>query len=333
MALGLVEANAMALFRRNFLRMTASAVALPALSSLASALDYPTHPVHVVAGFPAGTTVDIIARLVSEPLSQRLGQRFIVDDRPGAASNIATETVATASPDGYTLLLAVSTNAINATLYKNLRFDFVRDIVPIGMIGTATFVLVVPPSLPAKTLVEFIAYAKANPGKIYMATQGIGTPPHVAGELLKMMTGISFVHVPYKTALMPDLLAGRVQFYFSPTPLAVGYIRDGRLRALGVTSATRSAALPDVPAIAEFLPGYEVDGWLGIGAPKGTSTEIVEKLNAEIIAIVADAKVKARLLDLGVRSKPMSSAEFEKFIAADVQKWAKVIRFAGIKAE
>jgi tripartite-type tricarboxylate transporter receptor subunit TctC len=313
--------------------MTASAVALPALSSLASALDYPTHPVHVVAGFPAGTTVDIIARLVSEPLSQRLGQRFIVDDRPGAASNIATETVATASPDGYTLLLAVSTNAINATLYKNLRFDFVRDIVPIGMIGTATFVLVVPPSLPAKTLVEFIAYAKANPGKIYMATQGIGTPPHVAGELLKMMTGISFVHVPYKTALMPDLLAGRVQFYFSPTPLAVGYIRDGRLRALGVTSATRSAALPDVPAIAEFLPGYEVDGWLGIGAPKGTSTEIVERLNTEIIAIVADAKVKARLLDLGVGSKPMSSAEFEKFIAADVQKWAKVIRFAGIKAE
>ena len=323
----------MALFRRNFLRMTASAVALPALSSLASALDYPTHPVHVVAGFPAGTTVDIIARLVSEPLSQRLGQRFIVDDRPGAASNIATETVATASPDGYTLLLAVSTNAINATLYKNLRFDFVRDIVPVGMIGTATFVLVVPPSLPAKTLVEFIAYAKANPGKIYMATQGIGTPPHVAGELLKMMTGISFVHVPYKTALMPDLLAGRVQFYFSPTPLAVGYIRDGRLRALGVTSATRSAALPDVPAIAEFLPGYEVDGWLGIGAPKGTSTEIVERLNTEIIAIVADAKVKARLLDLGVGSKPMSSAEFEKFIAADVQKWAKVIRFAGIKAE
>jgi tripartite-type tricarboxylate transporter receptor subunit TctC len=313
--------------------MTASAVALPALSSLASALDYPTHPVHVVAGFPAGTTVDIIARLVSEPLSQRLGQRFIVDDRPGAASNIATETVATASPDGYTLLLAVSTNAINATLYKNLRFDFVRDIVPIGMIGTATFVLVVPPSLPAKTLVEFIAYAKANPGKIYMATQGIGTPPHIAGELLRMMTGISFVHVPYKTALMPDLLAGRVQFYFSPTPLAVGYIRDGRLRALGVTSATRSAALPDVPAIAEFLPGYEVDGWLGIGAPKGTSTEIVERLNTEIIAIVADAKVKARLLDLGVGSKPMSSAEFEKFIAADVQKWAKVIRFAGIKAE
>jgi tripartite-type tricarboxylate transporter receptor subunit TctC len=187
--------------------------------------------------------------------------------------------------------------------------------------------------LPAKTLVEFIAYAKANPGKIYMATQGIGTPPHVAGELLRMMTGISFVHVPYKTALMPDLLAGRVQFYFSPTPLAVGYIRDGRLRALGVTSATRSAALPDVPAIAEFLPGYEVDGWLGIGAPKGTSTEIVERLNTEIIAIVADAKVKARLLDLGVGSKPMSSAEFEKFIAADVQKWAKVIRFAGIKAE
>jgi len=313
--------------------MTASAVALLALPGLASAVDYPTRPVHVVAGFPAGTTVDIIARLVSEPLSQRLGQRFIVDDRPGAASNIATETVATASPDGYTLLLAVATNAINTTLYKNLRFDFVRDIVPIGMIGTASFVLVVPPSLPAKTLVEFIAYAKANPGKIYMATQGIGTPPHVAGELLKMMTGVSFVHVPYKTALMPDLLAARVQFYFSPTPLAVGYIRDGRLRALGVTGATRAAALPDVPAIAESVPGYEVDGWLGIGAPKGTSTEIVERLNTDIIAIVADAKVKARLLDLGVESKPMSPAEFKTFIAADVQKWAKVIKFAGIKPE
>jgi tripartite-type tricarboxylate transporter receptor subunit TctC len=328
-----VEGNAMRLPRRNFLRITASAVALPALPGLASALDYPTRPVHVVVGFPAGTTVDIVARLVCEPLSQTLGQRLIVDDRPGAASNIATETVATAAPDGYTLLLAVSSNAINATLYKNLRFDFVRDIVPVGMIGTNPFVLVVPPSLPVKTIVEFIAYAKANPGKLYMATQGIGTPPHVSGELLKMMTGISFVHVPYKDALMPDLLAGRVQFYFSPTPLAVGYIRDGRLRALGVTSARRLTALPDIPAISEFVPGYEVNGWLGIGAPKGTSTEIIERLNKGIIAVMADAKIKARLLDLGVESKPMSAAQFGKFIAADVEKWAKVIKFADIKAE
>jgi len=218
--------------RRKFLHLAAGAAALPALPSLASALDYPTRPVHVVVGFPAGTTVDIIARLVCEPLSQRLGQRFIVDDRPGAASNIGTETVVTAAPDGYTLLLAVSTNAINATLYRNLNFDFVRDIVPIGRIGVNPFVLVVPPSLPVKTLVEFIAYAKANTGKLYMASQGIGTTPHVCGELLKMMTGINFVHVPYKDALMPDLLAGRVQFYFSPTPQAVGYVRDGRLRAL-----------------------------------------------------------------------------------------------------
>ena len=317
--------------RRKFLHLAAGAAALPALPSLASALDYPTRPVHVVVGFPAGTTVDIIARLVCEPLSQRLGQRFIVDDRPGAASNIGTETVVTAAPDGYTLLLAVSTNAINATLYRNLNFDFVRDIVPIGRIGANPFVLVVPPSLPVKTLVEFIAYAKANTGKLYMASQGIGTTPHVCGELLKMMTGINFVHVPYKDALMPDLLAGRVQFYFSPTPQAVGYVRDGRLRALGVTSATRSPALPDIPAIAEIVPGYEAIGWLGIGAPKGTSTEIIERLNTEIVALTSDPNVKARLLDLGLESMPMTPAEFGKFIAAEVEKWAKVIKFAGIK--
>jgi tripartite-type tricarboxylate transporter receptor subunit TctC len=320
----------MKLPRRNFLLMTASAVALSALPSLASAHDYPTRPVHVVVGFPAGTTVDIIARLVCEPLSQRLGQRFIVDDRPGAANNIATETVATAVADGYTLLLAVSANAINATLYRNLNFDFVRDIVPVGMIGTLPFVLVVPPSLPVKTLVEFIAYAKANPGKLYMASQGVGTTPHVCGELFKMMTGINFVHVPYKEALMPDLLAGRVQFYFSATPQSVGYVRDGRLRGLGVTTATRSAALPDIPAIAEFVPGYEANGWLGIGAPKGTSTEIIERLNTELVALIADPNVKARLLDLGVDSKPTTPAEFGKFIAVEVEKWAKVIEFAGI---
>jgi tripartite-type tricarboxylate transporter receptor subunit TctC len=319
--------------RRNFLRMTASAVALSALPSLASALDYPTRPVHVVVGFPAGTTVDIIARLVCEPLSQRLGQRFIVDDRPGAANNIATETVARAVADGYTLLLAVSSNAINATLYRNLNFDFVRDIVPVGRIGTNPFVLVVPPSLPIKTLVEFIAYAKANPGKLYMASQGVGTTPHVCGELLKMMTGINFVHVPYKDALMPDLLAGRVQFYFSATPQSVGYVRDGRLRGLGVTSATRSAALPDIPAIAEFVPGYEANGWFGIGAPKGTSTEIIERLNTELVVLIADPNVKARLLDLGVDSKPMTPAEFAKFIAVEVEKWAKVIKFAAIKVD
>ena len=229
----------MKLLRRNFLCMAASAAASPALPSLAFALDYPTHPVRVVVGFPAGVTPDIIARLVCEPLSQSMGQRFIVDNRPGAAGNIGAELVATAAPDGYTMLLGTSTNAINASLYKNLHFDFVRDIAPVGMIGSAPCVLVVPPSLPVKTLVEFIAYAKANPGKLSMASQGIGTTPHIAGELFKMMTGIDFVHVPYKTALMPDLLAGRVQFYFSPAPLVVSYIRDGRLRALGVATPTR----------------------------------------------------------------------------------------------
>jgi tripartite-type tricarboxylate transporter receptor subunit TctC len=318
--------------RRKFLHLAAGAAALPALPSLASALDYPKRPVHVVVGFPAGTTVDIIARLVCEPLSQRLGQRFIVDDRPGAANNIGTETVAAAAPDGYTLLVdRVRRDGEDATLYRNLNFDFVRDIVPVGRIGTNPFVLVVPPPLPVKTLVEFIAYAKTNPGKYYMASQGIGTTPHVCGELLKMMTGINFVHVPYKDALMPDLLAGRVQFYFSPAPQAVGYVRDGRLRALGVTSATRSTALPDIPAIAEFVPGYEAIGWLGIGAPKGTSTGIIERLNTELVALTSDPNVKARLLDLGLESMPMTPAEFGKFIAAEVEKWAKVIKFAGIK--
>ena len=321
----------MKLPRRNFLRMAASAVALPALPRLASAIDYPTRPVHVVVGFPPGITPDIIARLVCESLSQRLGQQFIVDNRPGAASNIGTEMVATAAPDGYTLLLAVSTNAVNATLYRNLSFDFVRDIVPIGRIGTNPFVLVVTPSLPVKTLPEFIAYAKANPGKLYMASQGIGTTPHVCGELLKMMTGINFVHVPYKDALMPDLLAGRVQFYFSPTPQAVAYVKDGRLRALGVTSATRSPALPDIPAIGEFVPGYVANGWLGFGAPKGTSTEIIDKLNKSITALVTDPKVKTRLLALGVEPGPMTPVEFGKFIAADIAKWAKVIKLADIK--
>jgi len=313
--------------------MAAGAAASPALPSLAFALDYPTHPVHVIVGFPPGVTPDIIARLACEPLSQSLGQRFIVDNRPGAAGNIGAEMVAAAAPDGYTLLLAVATNSINASLYKNLHFDFVRDIAPVGMIGSAPCVLVVPPSLPAKTLVEFIAYAKANPDKLSMASQGIGTTPHVSGELFKMLTGIDFVHVPYKAALMPDLLAGRVQFYFSPAPLVVGYIRDGRLRALGVTGPTRSAALPDIPAIAEFVPGYEVNGWLGICAPKGMSGDIIGKLNTEITGVIADAKVKAHLLDLGVEPKSMSPVEFGKFIDADVEKWAKVIKFAGIKPE
>jgi len=313
--------------------MAASTAAVPALMRAALALDYPTRPVHLVVGFPPGTAPDIVARLAGEALAEKLGQQFVIDNRAGAAGNIATGFAAAAAPDGYTLFLPVSTNAVNATLYKNTSFNFQRDIVPIGMIGTNPFVLVVTPSLPVKTLPEFIAYAKANPGKLYMASQGVGTTPHVCGELLRMLTGIKFVHVPYKDALMPDLLAGRVHFYFSPSPQAVGYIRDARLRALGLTGTTRLAVLPDVPPISDFVPGYEANGWLGLGAPRGTSAAIVERLNRELAAIDADPGMKARLLALGTEAKPMTHAEFAAFIAADIKKWAKVIDFAGIKPE
>jgi tripartite-type tricarboxylate transporter receptor subunit TctC len=320
--------------RRQFLsHLAVVAAAVLAFPRFASALDYPTRPVHIVVGFPPGTSPDIVARLMGEWLSERLGQQFVVDNRPGAAGNIATEIVAVAAPDGYTLFIPVSTNAVNATLYQNLSFDFVRDIAPVASIGSTPFVMVVTPSLPAKTMPEFIAYAKANPRGIYMASQGVGTTPHVCGELLKMMTGIDFVHVPYRGPLMPDLLAGQVQFYFSPAPQAVGYIRDGRLRALGVTSATRSVALSDIPAIGEFVPGYEANGWLGIGAPKGTPGAIIARLNKEISAIVADPKLKPRLLALGIEPRAMTPADFGEFIATEVEKWAKVIKFAGIKPE
>ncbi len=323
----------MRLARRSFLHLAAGSAAAPLLMPAAFALDYPARPVHLVVGFPPGTAPDIVARLAGEALAEKLGQQFVIDNRPGASGNIATGFVAAAAPDGYTLFVPVSTNAVNATLYKNTTFNFQRDIVPIGMIGTNAFVLVVTPSLPVKTLAEFIAYAKANPGKLYMASQGVGTTPHVCGELLRMMTGIDFVHVPYKDALMPDLLAGRVQFYFSPAPQAIGYISDGRLRALGLTGATRLAVLPGVPAIGEFVPSYEANGWLGLGAPRGVSAEIVQRLNKELSAIDTDPKMKARLLALGTEAKPMTPAEFKSFIAADIKKWANVIEFAGIKAE
>jgi tripartite-type tricarboxylate transporter receptor subunit TctC len=324
---------ALKLRRRQFLHLAASFAAASVLARPASAISYPTRPVHIIVGFPPGTAPDIIGRLTSEWLSERLGQQFIVDNRSGAASNIATAFVAGAAPDGYTLFVPVSTNAVNATLYKNLSFDFVRDIAPVASIGSIPFVMAVTPSLPVKTLTEFIAFTKANPGKVYMATQGIGTTPHVCGELLRMMTGIEFVHVPYRGPLMPDLLAGQVHFYFSPMPQAIGYVKDGRLRALAVTSAARAEALPDVPAIGEFVPGYEASGWFGIGAPRATTAEIVETLNKEIGAGLLDAKFKPRLSALGVEPRVMTPAEFKDFIAADVEKWAKVIDFAGIKPE
>jgi tripartite-type tricarboxylate transporter receptor subunit TctC len=319
--------------RRKFLIASASAAALPALPATAFATDYPTHPVRVIVGFPAGIGPDISARLISQWLSERLGQQFIVDDRPGASGNIATEDVAKSPPDGYTLLLAVSSNAINATFYKNLNFDFVKDIIPVGFIGFTPFVMTVTPSFPAKTVPEFIAYAKANPGKVNMASQGVGTSPHVTGELLVMMTGIDLVHVPYRGNVVPDLISGQVQVYFSPLPQVIEFVRDGRLRALAVTSATRTDALPDVPALAESVPGYEASAWYSICAPKATPGEIVDKLNKEINAGLADPALHAKLLAVGLEPKAMTQAEFAKFVGDEIQKWSKVVNFANIKAE
>ena len=319
--------------RRQFLQLAAASAALPLVSRTVSAQPYPSRPVHIVVGYPAGGSPDIIGRLVGQWLSERLNQQFIVDNRPGAASNIGTEIAAKALPDGYTLFVAVSTNAVNATLYTNLNFNFIRDLAPVAGIGRTPFVMVLNPSFPAKTLPEFIAYAKANPRKIDMASQGMGTTPHVCGELLKAMTGVDFVHVPYRGNLMPDLLAGQVQFYFSPMAQAIELIKDGRLRALGVTTATRVDALPAVPAIAEFVPGYVATGWYGICAPTGTPAAIIDRLNSEIIAGVAAPDLQARFLALGVEPMPMTAAEFGKFIADETEKWARVIMLAGIKPE
>jgi len=319
--------------RRQFLQLAAASAALPLVSRTVSAQPYPSRPVHIVVGYPAGGSPDIIGRLVGQWLSERLNQQFIVDNRPGAASNIGTEIAAKASPDGYTLFVAVSTNAVNATLYTNLNFNFIRDLAPVAGIGRTPFVMVLNPSFPAKILPEFIAYAKANPRKIDMASQGMGTTPHVCGELLKAMTGVDFVHVPYRGNLMPDLLAGQVQFYFSPMAQAIELIKDGRLRALGVTTATRVDALPAVPAIAEFVPGYVATGWYGICAPTGTPAAIIDRLNSEIIAGVAAPDLQARFLALGVEPMPMTAAEFGKFIADETEKWARVIMLAGIKPE
>jgi tripartite-type tricarboxylate transporter receptor subunit TctC len=319
--------------RRKLLHLAAGAVALPVTSRIVPAGDYPSRPISIVVGYPAGLAPDIIARLFGQWLSDRLGQQFIIDNRPGAASNIASSIVAKSPPDGYTLLIVVSTNAINATLYKNLNFDFAHDLVPVAGIGLVPFVMVVNPALPAKTIPEFIAYAKANPGKINMASAGIGTGPHVSGELFKMMTGTDFVHVPYRSNYTSDLLSGQVQLAFSPTVATVEFVRDGRLRALGVTTATRSDILPDVPAIGEFVPGYVASGWYGICAAARTPSAIINKLHGAISAGEADAGMKTRLAALGVQPKAMPPQEFGQFIADETKKWAKVIRFADIKVE
>jgi tripartite-type tricarboxylate transporter receptor subunit TctC len=321
--------------RRHVLHLAAGAAALPAMPRIARTQAYPSRPVHVIVGFPPGGTADIVARLMGQRLSERLGQQVIIEDRPGAGANIGTEAVVRAPADGYTLLLVGSYNAINATLYDRLNFNFSRDIVPVAGLVRAPSVMEVSPSVPAKSVPEFTAYAKANPGKLTMASSGIGTPSHVIGELFKFMTGVNLVHVPYRGAApaVTNLLAGQVQVFFDPFPNSIEYIRAGKLRPLAITSATRSEALPDVPTVSEFVPGYEATGWFGIGAPKATPVEIVEKLNKEINAALADHKVKARLADLGGTVLPGTPADFAKLIADDTEKWARVINSAGIKAE
>jgi tripartite-type tricarboxylate transporter receptor subunit TctC len=321
--------------RRQILRMAAGAAALSATSRLAAAQAYPTRPVRIIIGFNAGGAPDVVARLLAQWLSQRVGQNFLIENRPGAGGNIAVEIVVRAPPDGYTLLQVGSPNFINATLYTDLKFDFVRDIAPVASIGSNPFVMEVNPSFPAKTVAEFIAYAKANPGKINMTSTGTGNLTHVIGELFKMMAGVDLVHVPGRGEMQAqsDLLAGRVQVMFDPLISSIGYVRAGQLRALAVTSATRLAMLPDVPTVAETVPGFEVSGGLGIGAPKDTPADIIEYLNGNIDAALADPEIKARLADLGFAPAPMSPAQFGKFIADETEKWAKVIRTAGIKAE
>jgi tripartite-type tricarboxylate transporter receptor subunit TctC len=321
--------------RRQFLNLAVGAAALPVLSRTARALACPTRPVRIIVGTAAGGSTDLVGRLIGQWLSERLGQRFIVENRPGAGTNIAVETVVNAPPDGHTLLLASTAGAINATLYDNLKFNFIRDIVPVAGIVRVTSVIEVNLSFPAKTLPEFIAYAKANPGKISMASPGAGTGPHMAGELFKMMAGVNITHVPYRgtAPAHTDLLGGQVQAMVDGILGSIEFIRNDKLRALAVTSETRSDVLPEVPTVSEFIPGYEASGWFGVGAPKGTSAEVVEKLNNEINAGLADAKLKARLSDLGGVPMSMTPAEFSKLIADETEKWSKVVKFAGLKPE
>ncbi len=325
----------MKLPRRTFLHLAAGAAALPAVSRIAWAQAYPTRPVRIIVGFPAGGGVDIIARLMGQWLSERLGQPFLIENRPGAGSNIATEVVVRAPADGYTLLLVHASNAINATLYDKLNFNFIRDIAPVAGIIVVPNVMVLNPSVPAKTVPEFIAYAKANPGKINIASGGIGGPSHVSAELFKMMTGTDMLLVSYRgmAPAVTDLLAGQVQLMFNSLPASIEYIKAGTLRALAVTTATRSETLPSIPTMREFVPGYESPTWYGVGVPKNTPAEIVDKLNKEVNAALADPKMKARLADLGGEALPGSSVAFGKFIAEETEKWAKVVKFSGAKAD
>ncbi len=322
----------MKLPRRQLLHLAAGAAALPVFPRIARAQAYPTRPVRIVVPVPPGGALDILARLIGQWLSDRLGQTFVIENRPGGGTNIGVEAVVRAPPDGYTLLLIPGSVTVNATLYQHLNFNFIRDIVPIAMISSLPLVMEVNLSNPAKTVPEFISWAKANPGKVSMASGGTGTPSHIGGEFFKMMTGIDMLHVPYRggAPALTDLMGGQVQVYFSPLPESISNIKGGKVRALAVTTAKRSEALPDVPTIGESVPGFEANTWQGIGAPKDTPAEVVVTLNKEINAALADGKIKARLAELGSVPTPMSPAEFEKFIVDETAKWGKVIREAKI---
>jgi len=321
--------------RRQFLHLAVGAAAFQAVSRPASAQSYPSRPVRIVVGYAAGGGTDIVARLMGQWLSERLGQQFVIENRTGAATNIGTEAVVRAPADGYTLLLAHTANAINATLYEKLNFNFIRDITPVAGIIRVPGVMVVNPSLPAKTVLEFIAYAKANPGKINMASGGAGGPDHMSGELFKTMTGVNMIHVPYRglSPALTDLLAGQVQVIFSSLPAAIEYIRAGKLRALAVTTATRFEGAPDIPTVGDVVPGYEASQWYGVGVPKNTPVEIVDELNKEINAGLANPKLRAQLADLGGTVLPGSAADFGKLIAEETEKWAKAVKFSGAKPD
>jgi tripartite-type tricarboxylate transporter receptor subunit TctC len=325
----------MKLPRRRFLHLAAGAAALPAVSRIASAQTYPTKPVRLIVGAAAGGSYDIVARLIGQRLSERLAQQFIIENRSGAGGNIATAAVVRTAPDGYTLLLVGDPNAVNATVYEKLNFNFISDIAPVASIARVPNVMTVYPSLPTNTVPEFIAYAKANPGKINMGSGGIGSPAHMSGELFKMMTGTNLVHVPYRggAPAVTDLLAGQVQVMFGTLPQSMEYVRTGKVRGLAVTTATRSPALPDLPPISNFVPGYEISGWTGIGVPRNTPAPIINKLNTEINVLLGDRTVVTRFADLGLTPLAGSPADFGKLIADDTEKWGKVVKFVGIKAE
>jgi tripartite-type tricarboxylate transporter receptor subunit TctC len=319
--------------RRTFLHLAASAAALPAASRIALAETFPARPVHIVAPYPPGAAPDVVARLIAQPLQDRLGQAVVIDNRPGAAGNVGTEKAAKSPPDGYTLLIAVSTNTINQTLYSNLDFDFRNDFAPVAGVARVAFAIVVNPNFPAKTIPDLIAYAKAHPGDVNMATNGVGTGSHVTGELFMMMTGTKLTHVPYKGNYLTDLISGQVPLAVSPVPAVAEFVKNGQVRGLGVSTAKRTSALPDVPAIGEFVPGYVSDGWYGLTVPKATPAAVIATLEAATRASVADPALQSRMQPLGLEPAPMSSAEFGKFMADEIDKWAKVIKFANIKVD